>query len=160
MVVQRLRVAAYGVCVRDGSMLLARYVSQDRTVRHWTLPGGRVEHGEDPIDAVVREVAEETGYQCRVDLLLGVESRAHRVEWGGPDGSDLHRLCVYYRITVIGGDLRDEIDGSTDQARWIPRAEVETLARAVSVDVGLAMDERRPADGHVPPIPVEGLLRH
>jgi ADP-ribose pyrophosphatase YjhB (NUDIX family) len=81
MTAQQLRVAAYGLCLQDECVLLARYVSADCTMRHWTLPGGRVEHGEDPYDTVVREVAEETGYQVRVEQLLGVDSRTRRVEW-------------------------------------------------------------------------------
>jgi 8-oxo-dGTP diphosphatase len=68
---ERFRVAAYGVCWHDGSVLLARYVSPDGAQRHWTMPGGKVEHGEDPYDTVVREVAEETGYRVVVDGLLG-----------------------------------------------------------------------------------------
>jgi ADP-ribose pyrophosphatase YjhB (NUDIX family) len=43
-----------------------------------------VEHGEDPYDAVVREVAEETGYQVLVEQPLGVDSRPQRVGWEGP----------------------------------------------------------------------------
>src|SRR4051812_25063523 len=69
---QLLRLAAYGVCIVDERMLLARYVSPDGRQRHWTLPGGKVEHAEDPYDAVVREVAEETGYVIGIDRLLGV----------------------------------------------------------------------------------------
>ncbi|WP_229858718.1 NUDIX hydrolase, partial [Streptomyces anandii] len=43
---KELRVAAYAVCVRDGRMLLARWVARDGA-RRWTLPGGGMEHGED-----------------------------------------------------------------------------------------------------------------
>ncbi|WP_308159672.1 NUDIX domain-containing protein [Micromonospora sp. C81] len=49
------------MCLRDEDLLLARWVSPDGARRHWTLPGGGVEHAEDPFDAVVREVTEETG---------------------------------------------------------------------------------------------------
>ena len=36
---------------------------------------------------------------------------------------------MFYEATVIGGELRDEVDGSTDEARWIPLAEVPSLVR-------------------------------
>ncbi|MFG1818792.1 NUDIX hydrolase [Kribbella sp. NPDC049174] len=68
------RLAAYAVCVEDGRVLVARHVSA-KGESTWTFPGGRVEHEEDPFDAVIREVAEETGCDAVVERLLGVDSR-------------------------------------------------------------------------------------
>lgn len=132
------RIASYGICVRDGSLLLARFVSPDAAVRHWTLPGGRVEEGEDPVDAVVREVEEETGYRARADALLGVDSRVFTMDYSDPPGLTMHAIGVFYEVTLTGGALRDETGGSTDTARWVPLAEVASLERAALVDVGLA----------------------
>jgi 8-oxo-dGTP diphosphatase len=155
----RQRLAAYGVCVRGERILLARFVAQDAR-KHWTLPGGKVEHGEDPYDAVVREVAEETGYAVAVDELLGVNSRRRVVPWGAPDGTDMQFVGLFYRVRITGGELRDEVGGSTDQAGWTDLAEVSTLERSVIIDIGLELDRTRPADGHIAPIEVAGLLRH
>ncbi|GAA3243475.1 NUDIX hydrolase [Dactylosporangium siamense] len=156
MITQRLRVAAYGVCQRDEHLLLARWVSPDGSRRHWTLPGGKVEHAEDPFDAVVREVAEETGYEVGVDALLGVDSRARQVKWG----AELHHVGIFYRVRITGGELRHETGGSTDLTRWVPMTEVPTLPRAVIVDVGLELHRRLPPNGHVDPIQPGGLLRY
>ena len=68
------RLAAYAVCIEDGRVLLARCVPPGGGTT-WTLPGGKVEHAEDPFDAVIREVAEETGCDAVVERLLGVDSR-------------------------------------------------------------------------------------
>jgi 8-oxo-dGTP pyrophosphatase MutT (NUDIX family) len=68
------RLAAYAVCIENGRVLLARYVPQDDEA-NWTLPGGKVEPGEDPFDTVIREVAEETGCDAVVERLLGIDSR-------------------------------------------------------------------------------------
>jgi 8-oxo-dGTP pyrophosphatase MutT (NUDIX family) len=138
-----LKLAAYGVCLRDDRILLARYVSPDRSQQHWTLPGGKVEPAEDPYDTVIRETAEETGYQVAVERLLGVDSRTRPVDW-----------------IPGGGELRSEIGGSTDLAAWLPLAEVPRLTRAVIIDVALHLDQALPPDGHLPPVPVTGLLRH
>jgi 8-oxo-dGTP diphosphatase len=155
-----LRVAAYGVCQVDERLLLARYVSPDGSRRHWALPGGRVEHAEDPYDAVVREVEEETGYRVRVERLLGVDARTRHVSWARPDGASMHNIGVFYRVSVVGGELRHEANGSTDLAAWIPTDELRTQERSVVIDVGLALADSEPPDGHVDPIPVEGFVRH
>jgi ADP-ribose pyrophosphatase YjhB (NUDIX family) len=160
MMAQRLKVASYGVCLRDEHLLLAHYVSPDGSSRHWTLPGGKVEHAEDPFDAVIREVAEETGYEAQVERLLGVNSRTSHVEWGDPGGAELHTLSLFYQVRVIGGELRHETDGSTDLARWIPLPQVSALERSVVIDLGLALHRTAPPSGHADPIQVAGLLRH
>ena len=147
-----LRVAAYAVCLRGDEMLLARWVSRDGGSRHWTLPGGKVEHGEDPFTAVVREVEEETGYAVEVESLLGVDSRTPRPSH--------HNIGVYYLVRVVGGELRNETDGSTDLAEWVAWDDVETRKRSGLVDIARALARRRPATGHVNPIPVGGLVRH
>jgi ADP-ribose pyrophosphatase YjhB (NUDIX family) len=156
MAERRMRVAAYGVCVEGERMLITRYVSQDRSMRHWTLPGGGVEHGEDPRDTVIRELTEETGLEVEPELLLGVDSRAYT----GMYGHDMHAIGVFYRIRVVGGELRNEVGNSTDLALWKPVDEVLAEARAVIVDIGLALDKATPADGHTPSVEVAGLLRY
>ena len=149
------RLAAYAVCLRPGSgegdeILLARWGSRDRTDRHWTLPGGKVEHGEDPIDGVVREVKEETGYDVEVEALLGVDSRQPRPEH--------HNIGVYYLVRIVGGELRHETDGSTDLAEWVRQDEVAKRSRSGLVDIGRELARQRPATGHVDPIPIAGLI--
>jgi 8-oxo-dGTP diphosphatase len=153
------RVAAYALCRDQDRILLAHYRGPKGEQR-WTLPGGKVEHGEDPFDAVVRELAEETGYAVRVDRLLGIESRTHDVDWPWPRGGVLHRMCAYYEATVVGGELRYEVGGSTDRAAWVALDQVGDLERSVSIDVVLDLAANRPPTGHPPAIPVTGMLRH
>ena len=52
--------------VRDGRMLAARRVRPDSASGRWELPGGKVEAGEDPAAALVREIREELGCTIRV----------------------------------------------------------------------------------------------
>lgn len=136
-----VRVGAYAVVLRDSAVLLARWLAPDRP--RWTLPGGGLDHGEDPRDAAVREVEEETGYQVELRRLLTVESFRTLVERStGP--IDHQAICVIYTADVVGGQLRHEVGGSTDTAAWVPLAEVSALHRGGLVDIGLA------AAGHLP----------
>jgi ADP-ribose pyrophosphatase YjhB (NUDIX family) len=145
---QELRVAAYAVCVQDGRILLARWVAGDGT-KHWTLPGGGMDHGEDPFDTVVREVEEETGYSSAMTALLGVDSvrRRHPREFGS--FADFHGLRIVYEGLITGGALRPEVGGSTDLAAWFPLGEVERLERVDLVDVGMRLWRERPPLGRV-----------
>ncbi len=112
---------AYAVVVDGGQVLLAHWASRGI----WTVPGGGIDPGEDPRDAAVREVAEETGYDVALDALLGVDSEVvPSVRAGAPDW---HALRVVYRAHVTGGALRDEVDGSTDRAAWFPLDAVADL---------------------------------
>ncbi|WP_026405127.1 NUDIX hydrolase [Actinomadura rifamycini] len=154
------RLGAYGVCIEDGRVLLVRYVPpKGATV--WTLPGGGVEHAEDPFDAVVREVAEETGYSVVVERLLGVDSRvipaAERAVPGGPEHQN---VGVFYQVRVTGGRLRPEPNGDTDEPVWTPLRDVAGLQRSSLVDVGLELARTLPPTGHVDPVPVGGPVRH
>ena len=87
--------------------------------------GRGLDHGEDPADAAVREVHEETGYAVRLDRLLTVHS-FHMILPDAP--VDFHGIQIVYAATVIGGELRYEVDGTTDMAAWHPMAEVPALA--------------------------------
>jgi 8-oxo-dGTP diphosphatase len=137
-----LRVGAYAVVVRDGEVLLARWTSADTP--RWTLPGGGLDHGEDPRDAAVREVEEETGYRVELRQLLTVESFRGLVQ--RPDGPIDHQaICILYTAEAVGGELRFEVDGSTDSAAWFPLADVPGLTRGGLVDLGLAVAGHLPA---------------
>ncbi len=134
-----LRVAAYAVIVDARGMLLAHWHDGPRAA--WTLPGGGLEAGEDPADAVVREVREETGFDVVVDELLGIHSRViparQRIAPGA--AGPLHTLRIVYRARVVDGELRDEVGGSTDRAAWFALDAVDDLHRVQLVDLAREM---------------------
>jgi len=154
------RLAAYAVCIEDERVLLARYVPPEG-MSNWTLPGGRVEHGEDPFDAVIREVAEETGCDAVVERLLGVDSRViPAAELRVPGPLPHQNVGIFYQVRITGGQLRPEPDGETAESVWTPIPAVARLRRSSLVDVGLALAQSLPAAGHVDPVPVGGLIQH
>jgi 8-oxo-dGTP diphosphatase len=154
-----LRLAAYAVCIKDAHVLLARFVPGQGDTK-WTLPGGRVEHGEDPFDAVIREVAEETGCSAVVERLLGVDSRVIPAADRLPGLPDHQNVGIFYRVRITGGELRPEPNGDIAESVWTPIPAVARLRRSSLVDIGLALAETVPETGHVPPVPVGGLIQH
>ena len=139
------RVGAYAVVIRDGSILLSHW--RDHGYSGWTLPGGGLESREDAPAAVVREVREETGFSVEAEELLGVDSifisPEHR--FPGENRRLLHALRVIYRARVISGTLTHELDGSTDEAAWVPLEQVPELDATPLVQVGLKLAIRMPA---------------
>ncbi|WGP12908.1 NUDIX hydrolase [Streptomyces sp. SH5] len=154
------RLAAYAVCIEDGRVLLALAVGPDGD-RTWTLPGGGVEHAEDPFDAVIREVAEETGLEAVAERLLGVDSRVVPAgERRRPGEPELQNVGVFYGVRVTGGTLRPEPNGDTAGAVWTPLSGVVRLRRSSLVDIGITLAQNLPPTGHVDAVPVGGLVQH
>jgi 8-oxo-dGTP diphosphatase len=129
---QLTRISAHGVCVADGQLLLVRLAPPAHRVGAWSLPGGGIEWGETPAQALVREVFEETGLRADVGRVLGVYSTVFERTPDRPQ-DPLHFMSVVHEIGVDSGDLVHEASGSTDLAAWVPLADL-----AAAPLVGLA----------------------
>jgi ADP-ribose pyrophosphatase YjhB (NUDIX family) len=128
---ERQRLAAYGVCVdAEGRLLLAR-ASPAITLRgRWFLPGGGVDHGEHPKDALRREIHEEAGLTVEVGELLDVISDVRTL----PDETSLHTVRLIYRVNSWTGTLRAEEGGTTDAIQWCRREDLATMPLAHYVE--------------------------
>ena len=135
------RIAAYAVVSNsDGHVLLVRASPRSGTPGVWSLPGGAVDHGEDPNHTVVRETAAETGLSVTVtglrDVLADMRALPHR-------GITIHTDRLVYDVAVRGGTLCDRVGQPTDLARWhsVDAAKGLSLRPFTATALGL------PADG-------------
>jgi 8-oxo-dGTP diphosphatase len=121
------RVAAYAVVVRGEEILLSRLAERVSPTELWTLPGGGVDHGEHPGDAVVREVWEETGLHLNIEPNARIYSGHLPGVWRDGRRVDAHAVRIVYSgwVPIDSPDPRVvEVDGSTVEAAWVSIADV------------------------------------
>src|SRR5690349_6018146 len=118
------RIAAYAVCVDRSDILLVRASARSGTPGAWSLPGGAVDHGENPTDTVVRETAAETGLSVAVSRLQDVLADMRSLPGRGPT-IPTERLVD--GLTIRGRSLRARIGLPPDLARWVAGAEPPRL---------------------------------
>ncbi len=144
---RRQRVAAYAVILREDQVLLSRLAPRVSREELWTLPGGGLDHGEDPRDAVVREIHEETGLHAEVGETARVYSAHMPGAWRDGIQVDAHALRIVYDGWVAP-DAPDprvvEVDGSTIEAAWIPVSGVLAGEIPVVPMVHEALADHRP----------------
>lgn len=104
----RPEICVGAVAVRDGCVLLVRR-GHGPALGRWSVPGGRVEWGETLADAVVREVAEETGLEVDCGELAG---------WVERIGADYHYVIADFWVTVRGEGAPVAGDDAAE-ARWV-----------------------------------------
>ena len=144
---RRQRVAAYAVILREDEILLSRLAPRVSRDELWTLPGGGLDHGEDPRDAVIREIHEETGLDATVGETARVYSAHIPGAWRDGVQVDAHALRIVYDgwVPMDAPEPRViEVDGSTVEAAWIPVADVLSGARPVVPMVAEALVDHRP----------------
>jgi 8-oxo-dGTP diphosphatase len=99
---------------RDGNVLLVRRAGAPAK-GFWTLPGGRVEVGERLVDAVTREVMEETGLTIDVIALAGYRESI-LPDAVGDRGR--HFVILPFAARWIAGDVT--LNNELDDSRWLP----------------------------------------
>jgi 8-oxo-dGTP diphosphatase len=104
------------IVVRDEALLMVRR-AQEPARGLWSVPGGKVERTEYLVDAVRREVREETGLEIEVGDLAGFFEVI---------GKEDHYVILDFLATYEGDDSPQPGD-DVDRVRWVPLDEVATL---------------------------------
>jgi 8-oxo-dGTP diphosphatase len=105
------------VVVEDGRLLLIRR-GRGPAQGDWSVPGGRVEVGELLAEAVVRELAEETGLEGVCGELIG---------WVERLGEDHHFVILDFGVTVLDPEAEPVAGDDASEAVWVPLHEVADL---------------------------------
>lgn len=110
------------VVVRDGrAFVIKRSLTRRLFPGCWDIPGGHVEPGETALEALARELEEETGWTL-ASVLAPVREHA----WTGDDGR--RRTEVDYLVTVEGDLDRPRLEaGKHPEARWVDETELDVL---------------------------------
>lgn len=111
---QQPRTLVVGAAIlRDGAVLAARRTAPPEAAGRWEFPGGKVEPGESPEEALVREVGEELG--CRIEVTGWLPGTALV--------GDRHELRVAFAVLVDGEPTPTEHDAT----RWVAEHELDEL---------------------------------
>jgi len=106
--------------ILDGENKVLLVKSTYQRFHPWGLPGGSLEYGESPADAVLREVWEETSLTVEVEKLLFVKT------WR-PD-----RIGMYYVCNIVDGEFQP-----SDEVSEIGYFSLDNLPEVRSLDIAL-----------------------
>lgn len=101
---------------KEGRILLSHRLDLDI----WNLPGGKVENGELPNEAVIRETKEETGLDIEVEKLVGIYGKKYKNE-----------IVFSFKCKVIGGVLRITKEADKHEYFEIENIPVNTIPKQV-----------------------------
>jgi 8-oxo-dGTP diphosphatase len=107
---------AAGVIHKNGKILLGQRRLGDRHSLKWEFPGGKVEFGESPQQALVRELNEE----LQIDAKVGTEMA--RYEHDYPSGSRVHLL--FFAVNEFTGEPKARV---FEQILWVPLLELPSV---------------------------------
>src|SRR3989344_6253740 len=109
---------------RDGKVLLVKEGAHTKTdVGKWNQPAGWIDVGENPAEAVSREVKEETGFDFELTGMLGVYSLLRK------DRTDARGTPHAIKIIFVGkiGERQTELAGDTIGVKWFAPEEIYAM---------------------------------
>lgn len=131
------RPSVYGIITHNDKVLLVK--AHDR----FHMPGGGIDLGEHPEDAVIREVFEETGINVTNPQLVGSMSNlfTHTHKYTTNELKHVHALLLYYFCELADDNVELSIDNLMDDERaygltpeWVEAGSIATIPLGTTVD--------------------------
>jgi ADP-ribose pyrophosphatase YjhB (NUDIX family) len=116
----------FAAIVDDGRILCVR---MNYATHAWTTPGGRVEPGESPLDALKREVLEESGLEVVAGELVGVYSKPYKDD-----------IVLFFRASVVGRNPWQPNDEISDMGYFCRSELPEPMGLGVRTRIIDALD--------------------
>jgi 8-oxo-dGTP diphosphatase len=123
-----LRFVAAALIVRDGEVLIGQRRADQPMASMWEFPGGKIEPGESPQQALARELCEELGIDAEVGPAV-TRIRHHYRRGGAVD-------LQFFAVREFTGEINNQI---YQQVRWVKLAEL-TDYEFLAADRGLIRD--------------------
>ena len=122
-----------GILLRDDKafVVLRRHDRLDGGL--WEFPGGKVEDGESPVDALVREFFEETGMEIQVGEVVDEHW------WSSPQGRVTFH-CTMHLVQACYAEVRPSLNDESIRFTWMPLA---ALARKEQVTWNVRLTAER-----------------
>jgi len=122
-----LVVGSSAVVVDDANRILLQRRSDSG---NWALPGGTMDIGETLAQSAIREVKEETGFDVRIDRIVGIYSDPGHV-FAYSDGEVRQEFNICLACTITGGKLR--VSSESTDVRFFLFGEVGDLTMHESI---------------------------
>lgn len=123
---------------KDGKILLIKEGGHFDETGTWNQPAGWINLGENPLDAAVREVKEETGFDIKLTSLLGIYSVVKESLYT-PETGTPHPLKFIFCAEITGGELMQPNE-EVAELRWFTPEEINAMEPGTLRDMDIKQE--------------------
>lgn len=121
-----VKVAAHGLIKKDNKFLITKRPQNDDYMPNlWDIPGGTIEFGEKTLDALNREIKEETNLTTNTNKIIFCFDHL--------SSSERHQFTLVYECEYVDGEVKLDPQ-EHDDFKWVTLEEMENLPKIVFLE--------------------------